>query len=80
VDRSEDQVRCASAVARQHRGRLLVSAGAAGGGGDGLDPLRALVVAAWALSDSGRPVSDLIAGDQAARRLLTELGIDARAD
>jgi HAD superfamily hydrolase (TIGR01450 family) len=80
VDRSEDQVRCASAVARQHRGRLLVSAGAAGGGGDGLDPLRALVVAAWALSDSGRPVSEVIAGDQAARRLLTELGIDARAD
>jgi HAD superfamily hydrolase (TIGR01450 family) len=80
VDRSEDQVRCGSAAAREHRGGLLVSAGAAAGGGDGLDPLRALVVAAWALSDSGRRVPEVVAGDQAARRLLTELGIDARAD
>jgi HAD superfamily hydrolase (TIGR01450 family) len=76
VAESEHLVSCGSAGV-EFRGAELVltSDDPEGGGGDGLDGLRALAVASWRLLDAGATARPVRAADDASARLIQRLGL-----
>ncbi|MCW2522464.1 MAG: family hydrolase [Frankiales bacterium] len=82
VTSTADQVSCGRARVRTDGRRLIVTS--EGGGGDGLDVLRALAHASWSQTVPGSPPGrpgqpfEIIAGDRTSRSELDALAVDHR--
>jgi glycerol 3-phosphatase-2 len=68
-----DVVRCGSAIVRSDGGELVITGGS--DEGDGLNPLRALAVAAWRCGDLGSAYRAIRGSDQDADLALSKLGL-----